>query len=97
MPDRSTKTTVGTEDIHEMKVGVEPRDSHQDPQPQGMLHNIKVCTGGLRRGGEGQGRAGRVGQGHTKPSLVLQTQCLPSHFSLGTGPWDDSRKLLAWF
>ncbi|XP_052013729.1 solute carrier organic anion transporter family member 2B1 isoform X1 [Apodemus sylvaticus] len=41
MPDRSTKTTVGTEDIHEMKVGVEPRDSHQDPQPQGMLHNIK--------------------------------------------------------
>lgn len=41
MPDRSTKTTMGTEDIHERKVSVEPQDSHQDAQPRGMFRNIK--------------------------------------------------------
>lgn len=41
MPDRSTKTTMGTEDMHERKVSVEPQDSHQDAQPRGMFHNIK--------------------------------------------------------
>lgn len=49
MPDRSTKATMGAEDIHERKVGMEP----QDEQPRGMFQNIKVYT--VR---EGQGRAG---------------------------------------
>lgn len=37
MPDRSTKATMGAEDIHERKVGMEP----QDAQPRGMFQNIK--------------------------------------------------------
>lgn len=41
MPDRSTKATMGAEDIHERKVGMEPQDSHQDAQPRGMFQNIK--------------------------------------------------------
>ncbi|XP_063127057.1 solute carrier organic anion transporter family member 2B1 isoform X7 [Rattus norvegicus] len=41
MPDRSTKATMGAEDIHERKVSMEPRDSHQDAQPRGMFQNIK--------------------------------------------------------
>jgi hypothetical protein len=85
MPDRSTKTTMGTEDMHERKVSVEPQDSHQDAQPRGMFHNIKVCTGraGQSRAGQdraGQGRAGQGRAGTTQPSLVPQTKCLPSHF-----------------
>ncbi|KAL1774461.1 hypothetical protein HispidOSU_021230 [Sigmodon hispidus] len=41
MPDKDTKTTMGTEDMHESKVSMEPLDSHHDEQPQGLFHNIK--------------------------------------------------------
>lgn len=41
MPDRSTKATMGAEDIHERKVSMDPQDSHQDAQPRGMFQNIK--------------------------------------------------------
>lgn len=86
MPDRSTKTTMGTEDMHERKVSVEPQDSHQDAQPRGMFHNIKVCTGRAgqdRQGRTGQGRArqGRAGQGRDHPAQ-LGTPDQVSAFSL---------------
>lgn len=105
MPDRSTKATMGAEDIHERKVSMEPRDSHQDAQPRGMFQNIKVYTvrEGQGRAGHCQGRAGqgtvrkrqgRAGQGTPKPDLVPQTKCLPSYFfSLRLSLWDNSRKL----
>ncbi|XP_028733345.1 solute carrier organic anion transporter family member 2B1 [Peromyscus leucopus] len=41
MPDRDTKTTMGTEDMPESKVSMEPRDLHQDSQPRWLFHNIK--------------------------------------------------------
>ncbi|KAL6078930.1 hypothetical protein STEG23_032072 [Scotinomys teguina] len=41
MPDRDAKTTMGTEDIHESKVSMEPQDLNQDSQPRQLFHNIK--------------------------------------------------------
>ncbi|CAH6792679.1 Slco2b1 [Phodopus roborovskii] len=41
MPNRDTKTTMGTEDMHESKVSIEPQDSNQDARPQPLFHNVK--------------------------------------------------------
>lgn len=41
MPGRNTKTTMGTEDMCESKVNMEPQESREDAQPQGLFCNIK--------------------------------------------------------
>ncbi|XP_051004990.1 LOW QUALITY PROTEIN: solute carrier organic anion transporter family member 2B1 [Acomys russatus] len=41
MPDRNTKATMSTEDMCESKVNLEPQESCEDAQPQGLFRSIK--------------------------------------------------------